>query len=90
MPCDDRMIPQTWDFADAAAGRALVRQPKSFNPFYGSSLRNKLSSQLVSDFLPPSTEPGQKVVLPRVSPINLACYFIPDLDYTIILGRLTK
>ncbi|VDM02043.1 unnamed protein product [Schistocephalus solidus] len=64
---------------DAAAGRALIRHPTSLNPFGYSSVQNKLSCQLASHVLSPSTKPGQKVVVARASRINVACCgrFVP-------------
>ncbi|VDM00531.1 unnamed protein product [Schistocephalus solidus] len=60
------------DVADAVTGRAIVWQPTSSNPYYDSSVQNKLSSQVTSDFLSPSTELGQNFVATRASHINLA------------------
>ncbi|VDL95197.1 unnamed protein product [Schistocephalus solidus] len=68
------------DVTDAAAGLALVWQPTSSNPFCDSSVQNKLSSQLASHFYSTYTEPGQKVVATKASPINLVCCDIGDSD----------
>ncbi|VDL95022.1 unnamed protein product [Schistocephalus solidus] len=65
------MVSHTSDVADEAAGRVLVRQPTSSNPFCGSYVQNKISSKLASHLLSPSTEPGLKVVPARISPINI-------------------
>ncbi|VDM00336.1 unnamed protein product [Schistocephalus solidus] len=65
--------------SDVAAGRAIVRQPTSSNPFCDSSVQNKLFSQLAFQFLSP-TGPGQKVVMARAFPINLACGDRPTKD----------
>ncbi|VDL94842.1 unnamed protein product [Schistocephalus solidus] len=71
--CDCVVSHTLGDVTDTAAGRALVWQPTFSNPFCNSSIQNKLSSQLASRFSSPSTEPDQKVVVARASPINLAC-----------------
>ncbi|VDL91807.1 unnamed protein product [Schistocephalus solidus] len=74
MPCDERTVSKRLgNVADTAAGRVLVWHTTFSNPFCDSSVKNKLSFQVSSHYLSPSTEPGQKVVMARAFPANLAC-----------------